>query len=117
MRVAVRVQEAGLGGQQRSPAVHVYRTAFHDDRWIEHREAELTGDPCGYDIVQIVRWILAAPRIEVPIDDGLCLVTGVALDEDRAMIPAPGVVGWMVVEEHVAAAGTLIREKTADLVL
>src|SRR5215210_4789503 len=116
MRVAVRVQEARLCGEQRSPAVDVDRAAFHDDPRAEHGQAEFPGDQ-GWDrVVEIIRWVFAAPRVEVPIHDGLWLIARLALNEDRPMVTAPGVVRRVVVEEYVPTAGTFIREKPADIV-
>ena len=119
LRIAVGVEQAGLGGEQRSRAVDVDRPALHHDSRGEDREGRAPAAiRVGIDVVEVVRRILAAPGVVVPVDDRLlAAVPWRALQENRAVVPAPGVVGGMVVEEDVAAVGALICQEPPDVEL
>ena len=92
LRIAVGIEQAGLGGQQSSPSVHVDRAALQHDAGLEYGKAQLFGDPGRYDVIQVVRRILPTPGVEPPVDDGLRMLRIRPLNEDRSMISAPGVV-------------------------
>ena len=116
LRIAVGIEQAGLGGQQSSPSVHIDGATLQHDTGLEHGKAQLFGDPGRYDVVQIVRRILPTPGVEPPIDDGLRMLRIRPLNEDRSMISTPGVVRGVKVEEHVAGVGAAIGQKPPDLV-
>ncbi len=114
-RVAVRVEEAGLGRQQRPAALDIDRSPLEDDSWLEERFAHLLGDAGGNDIVGVVGWILVSPGIVAPVvDRAFPLARPVANDVIGAVIPAPGIVGRVVMEENAARIDASLREQETD---
>ncbi len=69
IRIAIFVQQAIGGGQNRAGAVEIDGSAFHDDPGIENRQLELLRNPRRHRIVIIVRRIFSAPGVKSPIDD------------------------------------------------
>jgi len=89
-RVAVRVQQALLGRDQRALAVDQERAALKDERGGERAHPEVRGDPVGQVGVVVVRVPAAAPGVEPEVDHRD--LPGVVADEDRAAVAHPGVV-------------------------
>jgi len=117
--VAVGIEETGLGRDERAPAVHVDRAALQDDPGRVHRQAQLGGDARGDHVVEVVGRVFAAPGVVAPVHDGLLTRPARAgpLEEDRPVVAAPGIVGGVVMEEDVPAAGALVGQPPADLLL
>ena len=95
VRVAILIEQARLGGEQRAFAVYFDGAALEDHGRGEKAHSEKLGDMLGYIVVEIARWIFAAPRVVAPIDDRHFLVVA---DEDRSVIAAPRLVGGEGVE-------------------
>ncbi len=69
LRIAVRVQQALLGREQRARAVHLDRPAFeHDAGLREARHVERSRHHPANLPVEVERRILAAPRVVVEIE-------------------------------------------------
>ena len=112
--VAILVQQARRRRQHGAGAVEVDRAAFHDDARIEHRQAQLLGNPRRHRIVRVVRRVLAAPRVEAPVDDRrLGLAATRAQHEGRTMIAGPALVGLDVMEVDAAAAAPCARRRNS----
>ena len=112
--IPVGVQQTGLGGEQRAGAVHVDGPAFHDDAGMEDRHPELVGDPRRNDVIEVIRRVLAAPGVEAPVDDRLFHpAVARAVDEDRPVVTAPGVVRGVMVEEDVDRRDAFRAEELA----
>src|SRR4029453_6393488 len=96
------MQETGFGRDQSPPPVHVDRASLHHDPGIVDRETKLLPDPGGDHIVEVVRGILVAPGVVLPVHDRLARseTVGRALDENGTVIPAPRVVGGKRSEER-----------------
>ena len=113
--IAVLVQQARRGRQHGAGAVEVHGAAFHDDARVEHRQLQLFGDPRRHRVVGIPGRILAAPRVEAPVDDGgVGLAAPGAQHERRTMIARPGFVGGNVVKEHAAQRHLARLEELAN---
>ena len=113
--IAVGVEQAGGGGEQAAETVDVERAAFHHDAGMKHRDVERRTHERGDHVVEVIGRILVAPGIEAPVDDGLLgLSVGPSLHEDGAVVPAPRVVGGMVVEMHSAERHPFRRQEAAD---
>src|SRR4051812_7518481 len=67
VRVAIRIQEALLAGEQKSLAVHIDRAAFENHGVRESAQAQLARDETGYPVVEIVGPVLVAPHVEHPV--------------------------------------------------
>src|SRR6059036_3217063 len=70
LRIAVRIQQTGFGGQQRAAAVDFDRPAFQDDPGREHRQLPQFCDVLGNRVVEVERRVTAAPGVVGPIRDG-----------------------------------------------
>jgi hypothetical protein len=99
-RVAVRVEQAGLRGQQRPGAVHLDGTALQDHRRREEREVEQLRDVLRHFVVQVAGWIFSAPRVVAPIDHGEALRVA---HEDGPVVAAPWLVGGKGMEMNARA--------------
>ena len=89
-RVAVRVQQALLGGEHRAFAVDVDRSTFEHERRPVADVAVVIEHPRGDRVVLVPRVVEPAPRVEQPVDP-----TSVALgvdDERRPDVAHPRVV-------------------------
>ena len=101
LRVPVAVQQAGLGGEQGPGPVHVQGSPFQHHPRRHHREAQLLPDPGGDGVVRLEGRVLSAPGVEAPVDDQLLPPAGrLALEKNRPVVPTPGVVGGVRVEEQ-----------------
>ncbi len=116
-RVAVRVQQALLGRQQRAFAVDLDRAALeHDARLGVARHAERFGHLPADLPIEIERRVLAAPGVVVEVDREPRCIERRSRDEDRAVIARPGVVGREAVEPQ-ALGRNGSREQLADVPL
>ena len=114
-RIAILVQQARRRRHHGAGAVEVDRAAFHDDARIEHRQLQLLGDPRRHGVVGIPRRILAAPRVEAPVDDRrFGLAAPLPQHERRAVIARPGFVGRNVMKEDAAQRNAARLQEVAD---
>ena len=89
-RVAVGVQQALLGGQQRPLAVDGHRAALeHEGRFVA-AVAEAVDEQPADRLVGVVRRELPTPRVEAEVHAGALAVT--VEDEDRSAVAQPRVV-------------------------
>jgi hypothetical protein len=110
--IAVGVEEAGLGRQQGAAPVDVDGPALEHHAGGVDRNPVLAGDPGRNHVVEIVGRILATPGIVAPVQDGLFgVLRRPSLHEDGAMVPAPGIVGRVVMEVDVADVGPGLGEQ------
>src|SRR5262245_1361239 len=101
MRVAVGIEQAGLGRDERAAPVDIQRTAFHYDAGLKEDFVHLLGDARGNYVVQVVRRIFIAPGVVAPIDDrAFAPAAAVAHDVNRTVVSRPGVTGWIEMESH-----------------
>ena len=103
--VAVGVEQALLAGEQCTLAVDVDGAAFEDH--IAHEAAEFKGffDAGGDFVIEVVGRVFVAPGIVGPVSEG-DLAGFEVFNEDGAVVAAPRVVGWVVVEGDAVEACT-----------
>ncbi len=113
--VAIRIEQALLGGQARALAVHVNRPAFqHEGGSIALRTLDLQHFLCDLVIAvprKVQTPVQAAPRVEGPID-AAAPALGVD-DESRPAVPDPGIVAAEFDAREPAVAGGPAHFETA----
>jgi hypothetical protein len=101
-RIPVGVQETLLRGQQRSLPIHEERAAFQHEGCLVATHAEMRREYFRHTRVVVVREELLAPGVEPELDE--THVPGLVGDEDRAVVPHPGVVDRGLQGLHTGAA-------------
>src|SRR5580765_6543787 len=70
MRVAIRIEQAGFGGDECASTVDLEGSAFQHDPRREKLQVPESGDVLRNQVVQIKSRILPAPGVVLPINDG-----------------------------------------------
>ena len=100
-RIPVFVEQALFGGQQCTLAVHLDGTALEHHRHVPHGDTERLGHAPRNRVVQVVGRVLATPGVVFEIKCQQRRTLGrTARHEDCAVIPAPRVIGWKLMEDH-----------------
>ena len=117
--IAIGIEQAGCGGEQETRAVDVDRAPFEHHAGRDHRQPLNRRHALRHGVVVVVRLILAAPGVILPVHDNF--ITSPILRADdvvRAVVAAPGVVGRNPVEDDalgVFAFGVALPEQRPRL--
>ena len=95
--IPVWIQEAGLGCHEESLAVDVNGTALQHHTGLEDGQIAELSDLAGNVIVAIKRGVFFAPGVVVPIHDEFFCLLSIG-EKDGAVVPAPGLIGRMMME-------------------
>ena len=116
LRIAVGVEQAGLGGEQVSYPIDIDAAAFHNDVGREAFHVEVISNMDGNLGVEFVR-IFATPCVVVPIDEGSfgCVLS--VEQEGWTMVATPSVVGWELVEDDMLHVRSIGGQRLGDMLL
>ena len=104
--IAIRIEQTGGGRQEGSCPVCIDRATLKDESRFKEHHPEMTGDPCRDNIIGIIGWVFAAPRIVPEIVHGESRESG-AFYKNRTMITAPRLVGGIVMKLYPLHGGGL----------